>query len=60
MVHANMIKENESYRYNSSDYYPCSPEYGCLRFQWELDPTTVDNYFECPIFPLDIAEGNLL
>ena len=59
-VHANLIKENESYSYNSSEYYPCSPEYGCLRFQWNLDPSTVNNEFECPIFPLDVTEGSLL
>ena len=48
-----MIAESESYSYNASDYYHCSPEYGCLRISFDLDETTVDNEFECAPFPLD-------
>ena len=59
-VHASMIKEDTSYSYNASDLYPCSPEHGCLKLVWKLDQDTIDEDFECPIFDLEINEGNEL
>ena len=57
-VHAKMIVESESYSYNASDYYKCSPEYGCLRISFDLNETTVDANIECDPFSLDVDDND--
>ena len=56
IVHEKMIEESQSYNYTASEYFHCSPEHGCLRFKFDLDQDAVDNRFECPVFPLDVAD----
>ena len=47
-----IINQEQNFEYNANEYFDCSPEFGCQRISFEVDTTTSNSYFDCPIFEL--------
>ena len=49
-IHKEFSSDTEDFLFDANPYYKCSPEYGCPKMTWNVDLTTMNDHFNCPIF----------